>query len=88
MDQSNYLTNHSNQLCKQSITIIYNNDQLNYPTNHSNQSTKVQSNLSIKGTQGYLKMCPLWAVALYIQVKIICINGENEAALYRQWFVI
>ena len=31
-----------------------------------------QSNLYIKGTQKTLKMCPLWAVALYIQVKRIC----------------
>jgi hypothetical protein len=31
-----------------------------------------QSNLYINGTQKTLKMCPLWAVALYIQVKSIC----------------
>jgi hypothetical protein len=28
--------------------------------------------LSIKANQGILKMWPLWAVVLYIQVKIIC----------------
>ena len=42
---------------------------------------KMQSNLSIKGTQGKPKMCPLLAVALYIQVKIICpifSNRKNE----------
>jgi hypothetical protein len=49
-------------------------------------------------TQGKLKMWPLWAIGLYIQVKIISINGENKTfidsdllyrgALYRQWFVI
>ena len=46
----------------------------------------VQSNLHIKGTQGNLKMCPLWAVALYIQAQIyaLFINEKNEAALYRQ----
>ena len=33
---------------------------------------QLQSNFYIKGTQGNLKMCPLSAVALYIQVKIIC----------------
>jgi hypothetical protein len=50
----------------------------------------IQSNMSIKGTQGNLKMCPLWAVALYIQVKInaLYINEKNEAVLYREWFVI
>ena len=29
-------------------------------------------NLYIKDTQGNMKMWPLWAVSLYIQVKIIC----------------
>ena len=31
-----------------------------------------QGNLYIKATQGNLKMWSLWAVALYLQVKIIC----------------
>jgi hypothetical protein len=31
-----------------------------------------QSNLYIKDTQGNLKMWPLWAATLYIQVTIIC----------------
>ena len=33
---------------------------------------KIQSNLYIKATQKNLKMSSLWAVVLYIQVKIIC----------------
>ena len=50
----------------------------------------VQSNLYVKDTQGNLKMCLLWAVALYIQVKIIRTFHEwaIDDALYRQWFVI
>ena len=50
----------------------------------------IQSNLYIKATLGNMKMWPLWAVALYIQVKLsaLFIDGENETALYRQWFVI
>jgi len=39
-----------------------------------------------KGHSREPQMWPLWAVALYIQVKII--NGKNETAIYRQWFVI
>jgi hypothetical protein len=35
---------------------------------------------------------PLWAVTLYVQVKlyipVLFINEKNEAAIYRQWFVI
>ena len=34
--------------------------------------TELQSNLYINGSQGNLKMCPLSAVSLYMQVKIIC----------------
>ena len=52
------------------------------------KSRQVQSNLYIKDIEWNLKMCPLSAVALYMQVIIICtsvfINGKNEAALYRQ----
>jgi hypothetical protein len=33
---------------------------------------QLQSNLYIKATQGNLQMWPLWAVALYIHVKIVC----------------
>ena len=46
--------------------------------------------LSIKDTEENLKMCLLWAVVLYIQVKIIGTIHyiDNETALYRQWFVI
>ena len=32
----------------------------------------VHSNLYLKGTQGNPKICLFWAVALHIQVKIIC----------------
>ena len=34
---------------------------------------KLQSNWYIKGTEGTLKMCPLSAGALYIQVQIVCV---------------
>jgi hypothetical protein len=37
-----------------------------------------KSNMYIEGTQRNLKMCPLWAVALYIQVK-------NRAGLTVYW---
>jgi hypothetical protein len=42
--------------------------------------------LYIKGTQENLKICPLLAVALYIQVKLyaLFINWKNEAVFYRQ----
>ena len=36
-------------------------------------------------------MCPLIAVAFYIEIQNVCIysmNGEKEIVLYRQWFVI
>ena len=33
---------------------------------------QIQANLYIKATQGNLKMCPLWAVAFYIQIRITC----------------
>jgi len=33
---------------------------------------KLQSNLYIKGMEGTLKIWPLWAVVLYIQVQIVC----------------
>jgi hypothetical protein len=38
----------------------------------------VQSNLYIKGIQWNLKMCPLWAVALCIQVNIACQYFDND----------
>ena len=37
---------------------------------HTNDNTNAV--VYIKGIQGNLKKCPLWAVALNIQVKIIC----------------
>ena len=45
----------------------------------------VQTNLYIKGNQGNLKFCPLWAGANYMHSSL---NGEKETVLYIQWFVI
>jgi hypothetical protein len=44
---------------------------------------KMQSNLYIKGTQGKPKMCPLLAVALYIQFKLYALfsNRKNETEI-------
>ena len=43
-----------------------------------NSEYTIQSNLYIEATQGNLKMWPLWAVALNIQVKIICSIHDHE----------
>jgi len=42
---------------------------------------------TIECIEGNLKMCPLIAVAFYIEIQNVCIysmNGENEIVLYRQ----
>ena len=46
----------------------------------------MQTKLYINSTEGTLKMWPVWAVVLYIQVKIISTihQWENEASIYRQ----
>ena len=44
----------------------------------STNTFKLQSYLYIKDTEGNLKMCPLWAVVLYIQVKIMCTFHQWE----------
>jgi hypothetical protein len=51
---------------------------------------KLHSNLYIKDTQGNFKQLPLISsCSLYmLNLYALFINGGNEAALYRQWFVI
>ena len=44
----------------------------NVPRHSFSHMVPTRSNLYIKATQWNLKMWPLWAIALYMQVKIIC----------------